>query len=110
MIGEGKAAVSQEWELVSPAQRKIYLFQGTKNGFEEVQTLSLPGPGLTETGDWEEGPVSYIAISGNHLLVQTKGSVDGVSGEWNGISVYTWTEGRMEPECRYETDYENTEE
>ncbi len=110
VIGEEKAAVDQEWELISPAQRKIYLFQGTKNGFEEVQTLSLPGPGLTETGDWEEGSVSYIAISGNHLLVQTKGSGDAASGEWNSISVYTWTEGRMEFECRHETDYENTEE
>ncbi len=110
VIGEGKATVDQERNLISPAQRKIYLFQGTKNGFEELQMISLPGPSLTETGDWEEGPVSYIAISGNHLLVQTKGSVDAVSGGWNSISVYTWTRGRMEPECRHETDYEEKED
>lgn len=105
VIGEGKETLDQEWNLASPAQRKIYLFQGTKDGFEEVQTISLPGPSLTEAGDWEEGPVSYIAISGNHLLAQTKGSADDVSGGWNSISVYTWTEGRMEPDCRHETDY-----
>lgn len=110
VIGEGKETFDSEWNRISPAQKKIYLFQGVKDGFEEVQTISLPGLSLTETGDWVEGSVSYIAISGNHLLVQTKGLADGGSGGWNSISVYTWTEGRMKPECRHKTDYEKEEE
>lgn len=110
VIGEKKKIFDQEGNRISSIQRKIYLFQGTQNGFEEVQTISLPSSILTKSGYYKEEPVSYIAISGNHLLVQTMSLADEVGGSFNSISVYTWIEGKMEPECKNETDYELSED
>lgn len=110
VIGERKKTFDQEGNRISSIQRKIYLFQGTQNGFEEVQIISLPSSILTKSGYYKEEPVSYIAISGNHLLVQTMSLADEVDGSFNSISVYTWIEGKMEPECKNETDYELSED
>lgn len=110
VIGERKKTFDQEGNRISSIQRKIYLFQGTQNGFEEVQIISLSSSILTKSGYYKEEPVSYIAISGNHLLVQTMSLADEVGGSFNSISVYTWIEGKMEPECKNETDYELSED
>lgn len=109
VIGESREEIDREGNLISPRQRKVYLFLGTPDGYQQVQTIFLPNSILSKDKEQEAGPVSQIAISENHLLVQTTGKSDETGGSWSSISIYTWTGERMEPELRNETDYEKQE-
>ena len=111
IIGFRRVTIDEEAELLYPLGRKLYLLLGTEQGFRLVQTIYLPRPVEERVGLMEGNPFCEVAISGNHLIVQIwseEESGDGQSrmtgGVWKSISIYTWADGKVEPECRRETE------